>query len=230
MVRASEERSEPFSYTFADGPAADRLSDRAADLLRTLIITLQLEPGTVLDEGVLGERLGCGRTPLREAIQRLTEERLVTVLPRRAAAVSPITVTDLQQIYEARALIEPALARLAAIRATAAQLADLRDNVSRLAVESEESSTLSVVHSDFVFHHLIARAADNQYLADAHRRILGPAMRLTFLAHKHGQPGRNTREEHEAILQTLLARDPDAADAAMRHHLAMAKERILNRL
>jgi DNA-binding GntR family transcriptional regulator len=222
--------AEPFLFAFGDLTSSDRLSDRAIDQLRTSIITLRLEPGTVLDETVLCRRLNCGRTPFREAIQRLTEERLVTILPRRAAAVSPITVTDLQQIYEARANVEPTLARLAAMRATPAQLGELEQTVTPLLAEFEGRNVVEIVRHDFLFHYLLARAADNQYLSDCARRILGPAMRLTFLAHKHGQPSKQTHEEHLAILRTLGTRDPEAAGQAMRHHIAMAKERTLHRL
>lgn len=230
MMDLREGVSEPLIFTFDSTTSADRLSDRATDHLRTLIITLQLEPGAVLDEALLSQRLGCGRTPFREAIQRLTTERLVVVLPRRAVAVTPISVTDLQQIYEARTYFETAAARLAASRATTAQLTELRENVGSSVSESGDRSALQIVRSDFVFHYLLARAADNQYLCDSIGRILGPAMRLTFLAHKHGQPSKETHEEHSAILGGLVARDAEAAEREMRRHIAMAKERTLSRL
>lgn len=219
-----------FIFAFDETSHADRLSDRATDQLRTKIVTLALEPGAVLDEVVLSQQLDCGRTPLREAISRLAEERLVVVLPRRAAAVAPITVTDLQQIYEARLCVETTVARLAALRITATQLAGLERNVQAESVEQETSGALQVVWSDFMFHYLLARAANNQYLCDSVRRILGPAMRLTFLAHQHGQPVKETYEEHSAILRALASRDGALAEQEMRRHITMAKERTLRRL
>lgn len=217
-------------FAFEEATDADRLSDRATDRLRSLIITLHLEPGGVLDEAALAQRLNCGRTPVREAIQRLADERLVTILPRRAAAVSPITVTDLQQIYEARLTLEPEVARLAALRATTAQLAELERNVSTLLDGSGAQSTVGVVHADFAFHHGVARAAENRYLCDSVCRILGAAMRLTFLAHKHGQPSQETHAEHSLILRGLTGRDGSAAEQEMRRHITRAKERSLHRL
>jgi DNA-binding GntR family transcriptional regulator len=215
-------------FSFDEASSGDRLSDRATDQLRSLIITLQLEPGVALDEAELSQLLGCGRTPLREAIQRLTEERLVIVLPRRSAAVAPITVTDLQHVYETRMCVEAASARLAALRATPSQLRAIEENVQTL-TSGPQGNLLHVVRSDFAFHSLVARGADNQYLCDSVRRILGPAMRLTCLAHKHGQPAAETGIEHAAILQAVLSRDPDAAEQEMRHHIALAKERTLSR-
>lgn len=220
----------PVVFTFDDDLSPDRLSDRATNQLRTLIMTLQLQPGTVLDEVALSQRFGCGRTPLREAIQRLTSERLVVILPRRAVAVTPITVTDLQQIHEARLYFEGAAARLAALRASADQIQTLQQHVDSLEFDTTKQNALQIVRSDFVFHHLVAQAADNQYVCDTISRILGPAMRLTYLAHKHGQSSRETKEEHAAIFQAIATRDADAADREMRGHLLRAKDRTLRRL
>jgi DNA-binding GntR family transcriptional regulator len=211
----------------------DRLSDRASDQLRSMIITLQLEPGAILDEGVYSTRLGIGRTPLREAVQRLADEGLAVILPRRAVAVSQITVTDLQQIYEARLAFEAASARLASVRATAADLARISQHIDCLPrpdAADQDADPTNVVACDFNFHHSIAGSANNRYLHDSIRKLLGPAMRMTFLAHRHGQPVRETFDEHSAILEALRRRDPDAAEHATRCHILAAKERILNRL
>ena len=219
-----------FIFSFDTTGAAERLSDRATDQLRTLIITLQVEPGSVIDEATLSQRLDCGRTPLREALHRLAEERLVVILPRRAAAVAPITVTDLQQIYEVRTDLEGIVARLAARRASPAHLGDLDEAIRRLVPDAGQPTAQRILQYDFVFHYVLARAADNQYLCDCIRGILGPAMRLTYLAYKHGQPSRETYEEHSAILEAVRARDAQTAEQAMRRHIAMAKDRTLARL
>jgi DNA-binding GntR family transcriptional regulator len=218
-----------FPLTDESGVSADRLSDRAADQLRAMIITLRLEPGAVLDEAILSQRLGCGRTPLREALQRLTDERLVVVLPRRAAAVSPITVNDLREIYEARIPIECLSARLSAVRAPPGQVSQLEESVEAIA-GAETHTAEETVRSDWAFHYALARASGNQYLSDCIRRILGPAMRLTYFTYHQGQASNARYVEHQAILRAVKTRDPDAADAEMRRHIAMAKDRMLSRL
>lgn len=219
----------PFTAGDEQSPGPDRQSDRAAELLRAMIITLRLEPGAVLDEGVLSQRLGCGRTPIREALQRLTDERLVVVLPRRAAAVSPITVNDLREIYEARIPIESLSARLSATRATPGQTVPIEESVEAIAGEPVHTAE-EIVRWDWAFHYALARASGNQYLCDGIRRILGPAMRLTYFTYHQGRPSKARYEEHLAILQAVKARDPDRADAEMRRHIAMAKDRMLSRL
>lgn len=220
------------AFTFPDDQAtsADRQSDRAADHLRGLIITLELEPGAVVDEGAISERIGCGRTPLREALHRLAEERLVVILPRRAVAIAQITVTDLQHIYETRITLESAAARLAATRIAPAALAELESATTSIADRPPEMDPVELVRSDFVFHRILGKATGNVYLYDCIRRILGPAMRLTFLAFKHGQSGRNSYDEHLGIVRSLSQRDPDAAEQAARFHIQMAKDRTLSRL
>ena len=220
------------AFTFPDDQAtsSDRQSDRATDHLRGLIISLELEPGSVVDENAISERLGCGRTPLREALHRLAEERLVVILPRRAVAITQITVTDLQHIYEARITLESAAARLASARITPGVLRALEQATSTLADGPPELNPIELVRTDFVFHRILGKASGNAYLYDCIRRILGPAMRLTFLAYKHGQPSRNSYDEHLAIVQALTHRDPNAAEQAARYHVQMAKDRTLGRL
>ena len=220
------------AFTFPDDQATsgDRQSDRATDHLRGLIISLELEPGSVIDEAAISERLGCGRTPLREALHRLAEERLVVILPRRAVAIAQITVTDLQHIYEARLTLESAAARLASVRITPAVLNELERATISLADGPAELNPIELVRTDFVFHRILGKASGNAYLYDCIRRILGPAMRLTYLAYNHGQPSRNSYDEHLAIVQALTQRDPDAAEQAVRFHVQMAKDRTLGRL
>ena len=148
----------------------------------------------------------------------------------RAVAIAQITVTDLQHIYEARITLESAAARLATTRITPSVLSQLERATTSLADGPPEVNPIELVRTDFVFHRILGKASGNAYLYDCIRRILGPAMRLTFLAYKHGQPSRNSYDEHLAIVRALSQRDPDAAEQAARYHIQMAKDRTLGRL
>src|SRR5437763_16258962 len=99
-------------------PAAESLTEKAYRLIEELIVTLQIAPGTVVSEALLSERLGIGRTPIREALQRLARERLVVVLPRRGIMVSEINVRTQLRLLEVRRELERLIARSAARRAT----------------------------------------------------------------------------------------------------------------
>jgi len=94
------------------------LSDRAYEEIRRMIVRLDLAPGAVIREDELQTTLGLGRTPIREARQRLLRDQFVTVLPRRGMFVSSIDVGELTMLYETRAILEPYAMRLAAARGT----------------------------------------------------------------------------------------------------------------
>ena len=157
---------------------ADRISDRVAQDLRKMIITLELRPGTPVIESQLMQRLGCGRTPLREALQRLVEEYLVRSVPRRGMTVAEVGFFELQQAYEARQAIEGLLTRLVAERATEQQLSALDLSISAMEQAGEAADLFDTVQRDILFHSLIADAGGNLYLRDAFRRLAGPTMRL----------------------------------------------------
>jgi DNA-binding GntR family transcriptional regulator len=92
----------------------DLAADRAYLAIRGLIVSLALPPAAVIDERELMQRLGLGRTPVREALRRLAQEQLVEVFPRRGMFVTNVDVRDLARISEVRLALEPEAARLAA--------------------------------------------------------------------------------------------------------------------
>jgi DNA-binding GntR family transcriptional regulator len=213
-----------------DNGIADRISDRVAQDLRRLIITLHLAPGAPIIEAQLMQRLDCGRTPLREALQRLVDEYLVRSVPRRGMSVADIGIFELHQTYEARQGIEGLLARLAAERATEPQLEALGATTETMEQAGETADLFDTVQRDVLFHSLVAEAGGNLYLRDAFRRVAGPTMRLMYFAHSHGQTIAQTYIEHRDVVEALRSRDPANAERVMRAHIAQAKERILRTL
>lgn len=205
----------------------DRVSDKAYERLRRLIISLELEPGTHLSDAHLMVRLGCGRTPLREALQRLKEEGLVVGLPRRPMAVTDITVNDLKRIYEARWYLEPAIGRAAAPQITDLQLDCLQGLLDRTDAGKERLTSFEMTELDMAFHRGIAEATGNRYLVAAFDCISGLAQRLSVLAYSRAPVVAPTIEEHRRILQSLRARDPERIAAALDEHIHGAKDRIL---
>ncbi len=222
-------------FTFRDNGAgnSERQSDGALDQLRTLIITLELEPGSVINEATLSRAMGYGRTPLREAIFRLAEEHLVTILPHRSVVVAPLTLADLQQIFEARLNLECTAARLAAERRTDAQLAAIQERGRSLVSLAESSETAEFyrwAQCHFEFHLMLAKACGNAYLGDGIRRVLPASMRLDFFLFRRGAKGKDRALNHVPIVEALTARAPVAAEEAMRRHIVESKERTLKLL
>ena len=135
------------------------LADKAYHAIRGLIVSLELAPGAVIDERALIERLGIGRTPVREALRRLAQERLVEVYPRRGMFVTGVDVRELARLSEVRVVLEPEAARLAAERATEADRAELSALIEELDAGGSELMGL-----DERIHRAVYRAAHNDLL------------------------------------------------------------------
>jgi DNA-binding GntR family transcriptional regulator len=160
-----------------DEPAATH-TERAYRTLLEDIVTLRLGPGDVLADDALRRRLGLGRTPIREALQRLASQRLVVIIPRKGVVVSDINITDLSEIYEVRAPLEGVAARLAAERnggreLPAAVSADL-DEIARA------SDFLELIALDYRLHRAVHVLACNSYLLSTLDWYLALADRLVL--------------------------------------------------
>jgi len=138
------------------------LADQAYRILLEDIVTLKLQPGEVLAEEDLRRRLDLGRTPIREALQRLASERLVVVIPRKGVIVSEINITDLGEIYEVRETMEGLAARLAAERFGAGPLPP--EVTADLAALGHADDFLALIALDRRLHRAIHGLARNSYL------------------------------------------------------------------
>lgn len=140
--------------------------------LRRAIVTAVIPPGTPLIEADLMERFGVGRTPLREALHRLSSDGLIVIFPRRGVLVSQLGLREIQQLFEARLALEAETTRLAAERMT-------DDDRCRLIAISEEVRSTEVARSFDTFleadqrlHRELIRLAQNMYLSEAANRVL----------------------------------------------------------
>ena len=144
-------------------PDDGTLTDRAYRELEELIVTLQLPPGTVLSEHTLAERLDIGRTPIREALQRLARDGLVVIMPRRGILVSEINPRLQLRLLEVRRELERLMARLAAERQ---QFAEVARGMLKAATQADD---MEFMRLDQHFNGLIATVARNEFA----RRSMG---------------------------------------------------------
>jgi DNA-binding GntR family transcriptional regulator len=152
--------------TRADGLAgrsAATLTDLAYVQLEELITTLQLPPGAFLSELALSERLAIGRTPIREALQRLARDGLVAVIARRGVLVSEINLKSQLRLLETRRVLEALLARLAADRADAAERTRFREIGAAMRAASAASDDIAFMRLDREFNQLVASASRNEF-------------------------------------------------------------------
>jgi DNA-binding GntR family transcriptional regulator len=202
-----------------------RLSEKAYHLIKEKIVTLELEPLAVIDEKTLGEELDLGRTPIREALQRLEVEGLIFAAPRRGKFVADISITDLQKIFEMRMILEGFCARLAAHRATEEQLGRMEavtENVSQV----PEGDREKLMEIDERFHELLYEAAGNEFLAETLQRLHALSFRLWYLSLDRLGSVKGAMEQHVEITRALKERDADRAEALLLQHIAEFQQKI----
>jgi DNA-binding GntR family transcriptional regulator len=206
------------------------LAEKAYELLVRKIVRLELPPGTVLAEKTLMAEFGIGRTPIREAMQRLAVEGLLHHLPNRGMFVSEISATSVQQIYEFRGLIDGYVARLAATRASREDVDNLANLHTALVQATEDDDVDRYVALDRTFYQVLARAATNTYLAEVIPRIFNLHLRLWFfIAQKSGSwhPIATAHEEMtKGVADAVRRGDPDAAELAMKVYISRRHQDI----
>jgi DNA-binding GntR family transcriptional regulator len=175
------------------------LAEQACRELERRLVTLELEPGQLLQEKQLIDALGIGRTPVREAVQRMAAMRLLEVLPRKGLLVMPIRHAELGQVIETRRVLERLLVVKAAERASQAQRGGLRELAA--ALYEEPGGPGSFFHLDSKLDETLSACCGNLFLAEALRPLRSHCRRLWY--------------RHRASL--------DVAEAARLHaHLASA--------
>ena len=208
--------------------SATSQSGEAYRLIKERIITLDLPPATVLDEAKLIADLGLGRTPIREALQRLALENLVVILPRRGTIVADLNMSDLQKIFEIRVDLELLAVRLAAQRATPAQIAAME----ALFVSADEllrcGDNHQLIRLDHEAHRLLAQAAHNEFLEETLERLYNHVLRLWFVSLHRVQRLREAIEEHREIIGLIKAGDSEGAARIMRAHIAEFQAQFLS--
>jgi DNA-binding GntR family transcriptional regulator len=192
---------------------ASSLADRAYIAIRDLIVSLELAPGALIDERGLVERLGIGRTPVREALRRLAQEQLVEVFPRRGMFVTGVDVRDLARISEVRAALEPEAARLAAVRATEEE----RDELAALGDRIKRGTDLMVL--DEQIHRAIHTAAHNHLLEKTLGEYYVLALRIWMIALGRAEDLEAAVEVHRDLIQEVVVGNGDRAADIMRAHV-----------
>ena len=190
------------------------LTDRAYGALEELIVTLKLPPGSAVSEAELSERLRIGRTPIREALQRLARERLVTILPRRGIIVSEINMRSQLRLLEVRREVERLVARSAARRATPEE----RDRFARMAREFEKSARsndeVAFMRVDREFNDLTVVAARNEFAAGAMDLVHSLSRRFWYIHYKQAADMPRAAKLHADVARGIAAQDEEAAGAA----------------
>lgn len=192
------------------------MSTRAYAEIRDLIVRLELAPGEVVREEALQRQLGIGRTPIREALQRLARDQFVTVIPRRGMLVSSIDVSELSLLFETRAMMEPYAARLACMRGTDADWDEMQRVIDASAAAAGDEALLEV---DRRCHEIIWNAAGNRFLTDTLDVLYAQSDRVWHMYLADVADTRHAVDEHAGILALLRAGDADVVAGALEAHV-----------
>jgi DNA-binding GntR family transcriptional regulator len=190
------------------------LTDQAYRRIEELIVTLRLQPGEVLSESALSAMLGIGRTPIREAIQRLAGEGLVTVLPRKGLLVSDINPRRQLLLLELRREIERLLASKAAVRQTAEERAEFLRIAAGMEAGAERQDDISFMRLDSALNRLIAQAGHNEYAARAMRSLQGLSRRFWYMHYREAADLPLCARLHAEQARSIALGDPQRAAAA----------------
>ncbi len=168
----------------ASSPEDATLTGRAYRQIEELMVTLRLEPGQVLSESGLAQSLGIGRTPVREALQQLAREGLVTILPRRGVIVSEINVRNQLELLRVRREVERLMARLAADRATSEEASQFRAIASAMENSAHDNDELEFMRLDHQFNMLLASSCRNDYAQGAMSLMQGLSRRFWYMHYR----------------------------------------------
>ncbi|GAB4524353.1 MAG: GntR family transcriptional regulator [Roseibium sp.] len=198
---------------------AERNSEIVYRDLRDAIVDVTLPPGTPLSEKDITERYGISRTPVREAILKLAEERLVDVFPKSGTFVARIPVPEIQEAIVARRALEEACVREATAKASKSQLMELRAVIQRERELAETGDEQAFHEADNAFHSGIAAASGYPGIWNMIEKIRVQVERYRRLTLPQKGRMQLVVEEHSAVLDAMERGDADAAVAAMNTHL-----------
>ena len=165
-------------------PRAESLTEQAYRLIEEQIVTLRLRPGDILSEQMLSASLQIGRTPIREALQRLAREGLVTILPRKGILVSDINPRHQLLLLEVRRELERLLCRAAAERATAAQRGSMLAIAQGMDRAAKTNDDIAFMRLDRELNALMIEAAHNDYAARSIKLLQGLSRRFWYMHYR----------------------------------------------
>lgn len=202
----------------ANGGPDLALGERAYQELLRRLITLEIRPGEPLSEDALASDLGLGVTPVRRAIQRLAQEGLVRIYPRRATIAEQVRHSDIRHLWEIRTPLEESAAFYAATRASDAHRRELESLLGRLEDPPHDAAAVLDLHRRV--HEAVGEASMNPFIADGTTKLLNLTLRCWHLLHQSGSlQDHDLRPHHVPLLRAILDRDPGAAVAASRLHV-----------
>jgi DNA-binding GntR family transcriptional regulator len=200
----------------------------AYERLRHDIVSCAIAPGTEVSEAQLCNEYGFGKAAVRVALTRLAHDGLTRAVPRRGYLVAPVTLQDIQDVFELRLLLEPSAARMAAGKVSAQELR-MHDEVCRAGYEPGDPESVGrYLDANKAFHVAIARATGNARLATAIEHLLDEMARLFHFALRlRKRPPEDSRQEHKWLLKALARGDGELAERVCRAQIEASRQMVV---
>lgn len=204
------------------------LTERAYERLRRDIMNCTIAPGSEISEAQLCNDYDFGKAAVRVALTRLGHDGLVRAVPRRGYVVSPVTLQDIQDVFELRLMLEPSAARMAAGKVSAQELR-AHDEVCRAGYQPGDARSVDrYLEANKAFHVAIARATGNARLAVAVEHLLDEMTRLFHLALKlRKRPLESSQQEHKSLLKALARGDGELAERVCRAEIEASRHMVV---
>jgi DNA-binding GntR family transcriptional regulator len=206
------------------------LSQVAYERIKQKIVSLELGPGEVIDEAALQGELNLGRTPIREALKRLSLEKLVNIIPRRGMFVTEIGVRDLQHLFEVRVELESLAARLATQRGTNLHWQKMTAALEQLSAGGTPADNEMMIKIDYTCHQTIYQATNNEFLQDTLNTMYTLSLRLWYFGLVQIGSMRAAVLEHRVILDAMKAGNADLAAHLTEQHIRAFQNEIQDML
>ncbi|WP_170917508.1 GntR family transcriptional regulator [Maledivibacter halophilus] len=204
------------------------LKEKAYEFIKNKIITCELMPGSDIEEDELALELGISRTPVREAILRLEQEKLVNIYPRKGSFVAPITLNDIQEIFQIREIVEVQVAKIVCKSISKEKLLYFKEQFDKMDEEGNLISYRDFFELDLKFHKFIVTSNDNQYLIEFINKIYDKDYRIRVLTTSMFEEERKrNKKEHLDIINAFLEKNEEKVEKYLREHIKNSKKGAL---
>ena len=203
------------------------IADQAYQAILMDILACKLDPGSQIAQSALMEKYDFGVTPVREALKRLEFEGFVRTIPRYGYIITPVTVKDVEDIYEMRAILEKASVRLAVQRASEYQINELSKFAELTYVYKDTESYQQFLEKNNIFHYSIAVAGGNLKLAETLLNLLNQMIRIFNLGLDLRDSAEEMRTEHVALIKSIQSRDSSLAERIVIDQINHSRQRVI---
>lgn len=194
-----------------DAAATNSLADTAYRQIEEMIVIRRLLPGEMISEARLAEEIGCGRTPIREALLRLKYEGYIDVFPSRGAMVSSVDVHKQLELLEVRRPLDDIVARLAAHRATAEERREMIGLGQAIQQSARDGNDLAYLSANRAIHEIKVRSTHNSMFVSTMARVNGLSRRFWYTYVTGTDAFTQAARLHGDILEQIAARDASSA-------------------